>query len=450
MRSARTILKILGWVWLTLVLPFAWISIQVIEQLPRNGFPQNLYDTTLGFLFLPGWPIILTCSVLGLLLLVTIITGIFVLFGKRDETPTPTIVNKYFISGSVQIISSDKINYNVTRNINYLVTSGTLEKSNEVSIQGGGPPTEKYGIVPREAPLVSRQFTGRTSELAALKNMLFQQTRTLGIVGVKGVGGIGKTKLAAELANDPDVVKAFSHGTLWTTVQGSRDYREILVHWIQVIYPSIGKNLSELDEWSLLTIFFQMIQDRHILIILDDVNTDSIWFFETLSRGMGKYSKILITSRLVNLPGVENLVTLDVLPEQAALTLIETGLGRRLSKEEQIIAREIAFMSGYLPLALNLVIGQIKASGISIGELRDRLRDQIGYRGTVGLDEVRESVIGRVFDKIYGNLPVIDQRRFRALAVFQAPFNVEAAAAVWRVIPLKLNIHLLNSFKPRY
>ncbi len=176
-----------------------------------------------------------------------------------------------------------------------------------------------------------------------------------------------------------------------------------------------------------------MIQGRHILIILDDVNTDSIWFVETLSRGIGQYSKILITSRLVNLPGVESLVTLDVLPEQAALTLIENGLGRNLSKEEQIIAREIAFLSGYLPLALNLVIGQIKASGISIGELRDRLRAQIGYRGTLGLDEVRESVISRVFDKIYGNLPITDQSRFRALAVFQTPFDVEAAAAVWQV-----------------
>ncbi|SRR5258708_15136618 len=132
MLNARTILKILGWVWLTLVLPFAWISIQVIEQLPRKGFPQNLYDATLGFLFLPGWAILLTCSVLGLLLLTTVITSIFVLFSKRDEAPKPTIINNYFISGSVQIISSDKINNNLTRNINYLVTSGSLERSNEV------------------------------------------------------------------------------------------------------------------------------------------------------------------------------------------------------------------------------------------------------------------------------------------------------------------------------
>ncbi len=92
MRNARTTLKVLGWVWLTLILPFAWISIQVIEQLPRKGFPQNLYDTTLGFLFLPGWPIFLTYSVLTLLLLATIVAGILALRSKQDETPTPTKV----------------------------------------------------------------------------------------------------------------------------------------------------------------------------------------------------------------------------------------------------------------------------------------------------------------------------------------------------------------------
>lgn len=90
MRNTRTILKVLGWVWLTLVLPFAWISIQVIEQLSRKGFPQNLYDTTLGFLFLPGWPIFLTCSMLALLLLATSVTGILGLRSKQDDTTTPT------------------------------------------------------------------------------------------------------------------------------------------------------------------------------------------------------------------------------------------------------------------------------------------------------------------------------------------------------------------------
>src|SRR5260370_13922455 len=89
MRDPRTLLKLLGFVWVTLVLPFAFISAQVIEQLPRKGFPQNLYDTTLGFLFLPGWPIFLTCSVLALLLLANMVAGILALRSKQDETPTP-------------------------------------------------------------------------------------------------------------------------------------------------------------------------------------------------------------------------------------------------------------------------------------------------------------------------------------------------------------------------
>ncbi len=93
MRNTRTILKVLGWVWVILIFPFAWTIIQVIGPLSRKGFPQNLYDSTLGVLFLPGLPIILMCSMLGLLLLVTIITGIITLFGKKEDaslaTPMP-------------------------------------------------------------------------------------------------------------------------------------------------------------------------------------------------------------------------------------------------------------------------------------------------------------------------------------------------------------------------
>lgn len=87
MRNAHTIFKVLVWICASLAVPIIAVSIQVIEQLPRKGFPQNLYDTTLGFLFLPGWPIFLTCSILGVLLLATIITGIIVLRSKEDEVP---------------------------------------------------------------------------------------------------------------------------------------------------------------------------------------------------------------------------------------------------------------------------------------------------------------------------------------------------------------------------
>lgn len=101
MHTARSIFKVLAWIWVFLLLPFAWVIFQGIEQLPRKGFPDNLYATTLGFLFLPGWPIILTGSVLGLLPLATLVTGIITLLGKKEDTheagpppgPTSTMSN---------------------------------------------------------------------------------------------------------------------------------------------------------------------------------------------------------------------------------------------------------------------------------------------------------------------------------------------------------------------
>lgn len=435
MRNARTILKILGWIWVFLVLPFVWVTIQVIEQLPRKGFPQNLYDITLGTLFLPGWSIILTFIVLGLLLLATIITGILALFGKQDEAANLTTTSSSSISGPIQIIHGDITN--VTQNITYLVPSGSFDFINTIKTHEKDALIDRYTAVPFEAPPLPSQLIGRAPEIAALKSILFQQTPNLHIIGITGMGGIGKTVLATALAHDSQVAIVFPGGILWASVQANPDFKEILLHWIHVVNPSINVNHLQLDEWSILAIFFQMIQDRHMLLILDDVNEDSRWYIETLSRGIGQHSKVLITSRLVNLPGVESLVSLDVLPEPAAVALIEKELerhGRRINKEEQSVVREIAFLCGYFPLALRIVSAQINVSSMSIGEIRDRLRaTQIGNRGTVGLDEVRKGGVRYTFDKVYDNLSVTDQSRFRALAVFPMPFEIEAAVAIWHV-----------------
>ncbi len=350
---------------------------------------------------------------------------------KPSQHEEGQLVGNLIIKGPVQIVHGNKTN--VTVNINYLVQSGSIEKINMVKIQETGPQIDSYGVVPREAPTVPSQMIGRSTEIVALKRILFQQTHTLGIVGLTGMGGIGKTVLAAALANDPDVEKAFPDGTLWAYVERSRDFREILVHWIHVLNSSININYSESDIWSLWAIFHLTIQNRRMLIVLDGVDKDSIQHVQALTKEVGLNSKVLITSRVVNLPSVESLVSLDVLPEQEALMLIERELGRSLSNEEQIIAREIAFLSGYLPLALKLDMGYMKSSRISIGELRDRLRAQVGYSETLGLDEVRERVVSRVFDSTYSRLSASDQSRFRALAVFSTPFDIEAAASVWRV-----------------
>jgi ABC-type multidrug transport system fused ATPase/permease subunit len=66
----------LALIWTALIFPGIVASFQVFEALPRKGFPGNLYDTILGWFLQPGPGLLLTSSVLGVLILLTLVTGI--------------------------------------------------------------------------------------------------------------------------------------------------------------------------------------------------------------------------------------------------------------------------------------------------------------------------------------------------------------------------------------
>jgi len=233
------------------------------------------------------------------------------------------------------------------------------------------------------------------------------------------------------VANDPDVERAFPDGTLWAHIRNG-DFREVLVRWIQVLGLSTSTNeLRDIDEWTLLTVFLHTARNRRMLIVFDDINRNSIRYIQPLIKAVGLESKVLITSRIVNLPNVETILSLDVLPEQASVSLIEREIGRKLNYDEQNVAREIAFLSGYLPLALKFSVGFMKHTGMSLAQLRDNLRAQISHKGILGLDDVRDSLMTFVFGSVFSELSPDEQANFRALTALQETFDSNTVANVW-------------------
>jgi hypothetical protein len=66
----------LALIWTAIVFPATIASFQVLEALPRKGFLDALYGTALGWFLQPGPGLLLTSSVLGVLILLTLVTGI--------------------------------------------------------------------------------------------------------------------------------------------------------------------------------------------------------------------------------------------------------------------------------------------------------------------------------------------------------------------------------------
>lgn len=85
-------------------------------------------------------------------------------------------------------------------------------------------------------------FIGRKDYIEQLLPVL-EQSKTIGLCAIKGMGGIGKTVLAAELAHYLDEKKKFPGGVLWADL-GSYTAGEIATQWLE----NFGYNVSGLDE----------------------------------------------------------------------------------------------------------------------------------------------------------------------------------------------------------
>src|SRR6202051_1518527 len=73
-------------------------------------------------------------------------------------------------------------------------------------------------------PDLPTHYLSREANLAGLKQKLLTDGSNVGIpgrssaVGVQGMGGIGKTVLAAALAHDSESRQVFSDGIYWLTI----------------------------------------------------------------------------------------------------------------------------------------------------------------------------------------------------------------------------------------
>lgn len=393
-------------------------------------------------------PILPPSTNAGLVLFIAVLVGVIGVLGQFKDvvelfrsfgggaSKLPNV-----ITGPVQVVLG-----NVTVNVTYIVqtTHGELVNASAVAMQSNVQSSKKP--VPRQAPPVPSGFTGRVTEIAVLKRILLQESQSVALVSLQGMGGVGKTTLAAALAHDADIEREFSDGTLWANVGRIGDVREILSQWIAALDPSEPITESS-DLTQLLHRFRALSRTRRILIVLDNVDKRLAPQVQSIVKAVGPMCRVLITSRSVGLPGIQTLVSLDVLPERESLLLLEKEIGRKFTAQERALAREIVFLLGYHPLALRLAGAFIRATNIRLDECREKLR--VAVEGAKTLDEVRErslSNIRKSLDYVFGHLSVQEQNKLRQLSVFGTErFDKEAVSDIWGV-DLSQTEKLLSNF----
>ncbi|ADD44920.1 XRE family transcriptional regulator [Stackebrandtia nassauensis] len=276
----------------------------------------------------------------------------------------------------------------------------------------GAVEPESAGCPPRQLPAPPPRFTGRDGELAALVAAL---TRDGGVpvCAVTGMGGVGKTALALHAAHA--VAEQFPDGQVYLDLRSHDKPLDTRAALSQLL-RAVGGVVDAVDGTDAVGAYRSVLAGRRLLLVLDNVSGPQ-QVADLLPGATG--CAAIVTSRhaLDTLPHTLH-TRLDVLTEDASLTLLTDTIGAERLAAEPEAARELAGYCGGLPLALHLAGSRLAVRPQwPIAHLAERLADRVRR-----LDELerRELGVRACFAVSFELLDAADRRRYALLGVLPA------------------------------
>lgn len=284
-------------------------------------------------------------------------------------------------------------------------------------------------------PAPATSFVGRTQEIA--ENIAFLRQENCRLLTLLGTGGVGKTRLAIEVAQR--VINAFPDGVFFVPLQALQTE--------EFIVPAVADTLD-------LTLQGQdhphkqlcdALHDRHLLLVMDN--------FEHLLEGVSLIADILKTAPDVTIL-VTSRVTLNLqeewvrpidgmpLPEQDGIADIENYAAIQLFYERARQVRpdfSIAEQARHVIQICRLVDGVPLAIELAASWSKALPCEQIHHEISQNLDFLssnfrnipeRHRSIRAVFNHSWHLLSATEQTVFSRLSVFSGGFTLEAVIAV--------------------
>jgi WD40 repeat protein len=281
-----------------------------------------------------------------------------------------------------------------------------------------GPTTCLANLI--NVPKMPANFLPRDEFMNPIKeSLLSKDTYRVGItslqrIGIWGMGGIGKSVIAAAISRDEDIRKKFINGIIWLTI----GQKPNLIFRQQQLAKSFGMvHYPIADVQSGRVYLNEFLKDKNYLIILDDVwEQKDAEAFDIDSE----HSKILITTRKIDIirsfDAVEH--TLGLLNDNEALTLLATRSNHSLETLPKQ-AKEVAKECGNLPLALAMVGSMAK-------DKTDEIWENILHKlKTADLEKIHRYFKGYEHDTLFKAIDVSVEdlepefrKRYLELAVF--------------------------------
>jgi DNA-binding SARP family transcriptional activator len=268
---------------------------------------------------------------------------------------------------------------------------------------------------PATLPATVADFTGRDDELHRLAGAGGADRFGVTIVAIDGMAGVGKTALALRAAHR--AAAGYPDGQLFLDLLGHTPGRRpveppealgALLRMVGVDGASIPEPLAERA-----ALWRSTLAGRRVLVVLD--NAADTAQVRPLLPGTGG-SRVLVTSRhrMGDLDATET-VSLDVLAAGPARELFTVLAGARRAAAEPAAVDALLRDCGYLPLAIRVAGGRLRARpSWRVSDLLALLREAGGRLGELA---VGDRSVASAFQVSYTQLPAAQQRLFRLLGL---------------------------------
>ncbi len=295
---------------------------------------------------------------------------------------------------------------------------------------------------PSNLPIQRTGFVGREREVDSARELLLNEDVRL--VTITGPGGIGKTRLAVQVANG--LVERFPGGAHFVPLSSLRDPALIASAIVQALGIREAKGQSPMQ---LIKENQQESQGAPMLLLLD--NFEHLIEAAPMVAGllaMGPNLKVLVTSRSalhvygehefpvppLGLPDSRSKLPVDILSQYPAIALFsQRAVAARpdfeLNPENVSAVIEICTRLDGLPLAIELAAARIKVLSPSSMLARLASRLQLLTGGAKDLPH-RQQTLRAAMDWSYDLLTSAEQKLFRRLSVFAGGCNLEGVEAV--------------------
>jgi len=288
-------------------------------------------------------------------------------------------------------------------------------------------------------PMPLTSLIGREQEVAAAYDLLLRPEVRL--VTLTGPGGVGKTHLSLQIAND--LLNGFTDGVCFIPLTTISDP--------DLVVPTIAQELGvkEIGDQVLFDLLKAYLRDKHLMLLLDNfeqVLLAAPWLSDLLAAC--PHLKILVTSRAVlhihgehefpvpplALPDLTHSPKSEDLAQYAAVVLfleraqaVKPGF-QVTATNAHAIAQICVHLDG-LPLAIELAAARIKL--LPPQALLGRLERRLPVL-TSGAQDVpaRHQTLRNTIEWSYNLLDAQEQRLFRRLSVFVGGCTIQAIEAI--------------------